>query len=677
MKKSTLFTPDQSELSSPLRMAVYITGDKSCQRALDTAAQLANQGQVDDFIAFYIVSPGKAARRKQKLALEEVSNYASKVGAHVEMVTAFNPAHAISEYCKSREINLLVMNRPFNFGTISFFPTLAQRVSTLLPNTQLLSVPSEGSISLPTFAPEDFNKEKMKSNLKWLFLILILTMLVCFILDQLGIDEILLGEVVLLGVLVCSITLKKWFWSIIISFLSIGLFDFLFAHPRFSLTFEEPIFLGIFIITFVCSLVGSFIGNQLHNESLRAAQSNKAAQILLNATHLLKRAETPDQIISVVAHKVSRISGKNVVYYAYGENGLEKQPTLYSYSLDVPIDEEELKREYPAALAATYLGPSGISATGSLTNICFDSQYIYSPFISRSRLYGVIGIRLAQATIDPLDLMMLTSIIAEGVLSYEAKLKDLELQRIERKAENDALRSNLLKALAHDIRTPLTSIIGNITTLQERANTMSVQERQETFTVVQNDSLNLYSMVENLLTAARMDGQTNMDIKKNVDIVSDVVEAGMKYPLMANRTHPIEVIENEDDDILACNMDSALISQVVTNMVLNAIYHTPEETPIEVRMFEDNGFAVVEVADQGPGIAPEVKQRVFDIFYTGENPSFDSNSALGLGLFLCREIIMAHNGTIDVKDNTPHGSIFSFRLPLTSLSEILPESMNF
>lgn len=672
MKKSTLFNPNKPDLTSKsLRIAVYITPDESCHRAIDVAAKLAEQNDdMEDFVAFYIVKPGKNVRQTQKKALEAVSNYAAKVGAHVEMITAFNPTYAISEYCKSRQVNLLVMNRPRNLS-LAMLPTLVQRVSFFLPNTQLLSVPGDLSVNLPSLAPRDLKKEK--SNLLWMFGILVLTMWVCFILDHFGVDEILLGEVVVLGVLVCSFTLKNWLWSILIAFLSLIFFNFLFTYPRFTFFFEEPAFFSIFIMTLICSLIGSFIGNQLHNESVRSAQSNKATQILLNATHLLKRAETPDQIIAVVAHKLSTITGKNVVYYPYTENGLEEKPILFPYSWDRPIDEEELKREYPAAIAATHLGSSGISATGSLTNYCFDSHYMYSPFISRSRLYGVIGIRLSQETVDPLDLMMLTSIIAEGVLSYEAKLKDIELQRIEMKAENDALRSNLLKALAHDIRTPLTSIIGNITTLQERWPEMTYKERQETFDTVQNDSLNLYSMVENLLTAARIDGETKMDIKKNLDIVSDVVEAGMKYPLMANRTHPIEVIESDEDDILACYMDSSLISQVVTNIVLNAIYHTPEGTPIEVRMFEDNGYAVVEVADQGLGIAPEVKKRVFDIFYTGEAPSFDSNSTLGLGLFLCREIIEAHNGLIDVRDNTPSGSIFSFRLPLAELSEVLPQ----
>lgn len=663
---------DHSQAMIPTKIAVYLTLDKNNKGALDTAAELAQKYQTD-FIAFYMVRPGKdTSTPTQKQNLEEIINYASKVGAHIEMLTGVQSAYFISEYCKSREIDLLVLTKPSFFQGYYFsLASFMKRIPSSFPNTQILIVPSQVRLQLPRFSQEKSTKKEVQWELLKMLGILAITMLICFILDALfNVDEILLGQIVVMGVLLCSITLKKWGWSLTIAILSIVLFNFFFAHPKFSLSFEKnPAFTGILLMTFACSLLGSFIGNWLHNESVRSAQSNKATQILLNATHLLKRAETPEQIISVVAHKISTISGKNVVYYPFREDSLEKTPILFPYSLEDPIDEEELKREYPAARAAVRLGFQGDLGMGSLSS-AYHSAYTYSPFISRSHLYGVIGIRLGSGSIDPLDSMMLTSIITEGVLSYEAKLKDQELQRVELKAESDALRSNLLKALAHDIRTPLTSIIGNITTLQKQRNKIGAQEKENIFNTLQKDTLNLHNMIENLLTAARLDGDKTIDLKKSLNIMSDVVDAGLESAEMANETHPLEVIES--DDILACDMDGTLIAQVVSNIVLNAIYHTPEDTPIEIKMFEEDGYAVVEVADTGPGIAPEVKKRVFDIFYTGEAPSFDSNSTLGLGLFLCREIITAHNGSIGVRDNTPSGSIFSFRLPLAELSNILP-----
>lgn len=114
-------------------------------------------------------------------------------------------------------------------------------------------------------------------------------------------------------------------------------------------------------------------------------------------------------------------------------------------------------------------------------------------------------------------------------------------------------------------------------------------------------------------------------------------------------------------------MDSSLVSQVVSNLVTNAIQHTPDGTPITVRLFEENNMGVVEVIDEGHGIKDEEKERIFEMFYTTDLPGFDSDHYLGLGLFLCKAILNAHHGSIEVRDNAPHGSIFSFRIPLLEM----------
>ena len=116
------------------------------------------------------------------------------------------------------------------------------------------------------------------------------------------------------------------------------------------------------------------------------------------------------------------------------------------------------------------------------------------------------------------------------------------------------------------------------------------------------------------------------------------------------------------------NIDQSLISQVVSNLVLNAIHHTPDGTPITIRSYAKDNRAVVEVLDEGQGISEQSKPRLFDIFYTGDTSTFDSSHFLGLGLFLSKAIIDAHHGTIEVHDNKPHGAIFTFSLPLMTLN---------
>ena len=111
-------------------------------------------------------------------------------------------------------------------------------------------------------------------------------------------------------------------------------------------------------------------------------------------------------------------------------------------------------------------------------------------------------------------------------------------------------------------------------------------------------------------------------------------------------------------------MDAKLIVQVIINLVDNAIKYTPQNSHIKIKSEKHGDKAVVSVADDGEGIPDEIKPRVFDMFYSGANKIADSRRSLGLGLSLCKSIINAHGGEITVSDNQPHGTIFTFTLPI-------------
>ena len=126
--------------------------------------------------------------------------------------------------------------------------------------------------------------------------------------------------------------------------------------------------------------------------------------------------------------------------------------------------------------------------------------------------------------------------------------------------------------------------------------------------------------------------------------------------------HEISV-ESEDEFLLA-KMDAKLIVQVVINIVDNAIKYTPRKSKICISTRREGNMAVVSIADNGDGIPDSMKPRVFDMFYSGANRIADSRRSLGLGLALCKSIIAAHGGSLTVADNQPHGTVFTFTLPI-------------
>ena len=152
-----------------------------------------------------------------------------------------------------------------------------------------------------------------------------------------------------------------------------------------------------------------------------------------------------------------------------------------------------------------------------------------------------------------------------------------------------------------------------------------------------------------------------MKLNTQPQLVEEIVSEAMQHISRKKAEHTITVSHGKD--LLLAKCDARLIMQVIINLVDNAIKYTSAGSHIEVSTKEENGFAVLSVADDGPGISDEEKGKVFRMFYTGSNPIADSRRSLGLGLNLCKSIVTAHGGDIRVSDNVPQGTVFTFTIP--------------
>ena len=243
------------------------------------------------------------------------------------------------------------------------------------------------------------------------------------------------------------------------------------------------------------------------------------------------------------------------------------------------------------------------------------------------------------------------------------RIKKQEQLRME--SETEKMRANLLRAVSHDLRTPLTSISGNASNLISNYEKMDDPTRKQTFLDIYDDSMWLINLVENILSISRIeDGRMNLSI--STELVSEVFEEALRHTNRHSGQHTITV--QMDDDLLLAHMDAKLVVQVLINLVDNAIKYTPAGSHIVLSAAAQGESAVIRVSDDGPGIPDEAKEKVFEMFSTGEKRISDSRRSLGLGLALCRTIIAAHGGTITLSDNKPHGCIFTFTLPLGEVS---------
>ena len=236
-----------------------------------------------------------------------------------------------------------------------------------------------------------------------------------------------------------------------------------------------------------------------------------------------------------------------------------------------------------------------------------------------------------------------------------------EKERAALLAKNEQLRADLLRAISHDLRTPLTSISGNAANLLANDTRLEEDTRHQIFLDIYDDSMWLINLVENLLSITRIeDGR--MNLRLSTELVGEVIEEALRHTNRQSDEHTIRM--ELPDELLLARMDARLIVQVLINLVDNAVKYTPAGSTITVSAREQDGFAAISVLDDGPGIAPEIRSHVFEMFYTGEHKVADSRRSLGLGLALCKAIVDAHGGTITLADNPPHGCNFTFTVPL-------------
>ena len=172
--------------------------------------------------------------------------------------------------------------------------------------------------------------------------------------------------------------------------------------------------------------------------------------------------------------------------------------------------------------------------------------------------------------------------------------------------------------------------------------------------------------MENLLTITRTENGT-MKLNLQSEMVSDAIEEALRH--LDRNASRRKIVTDLKDDLLMARMDSALIVQVLINLINNAVKYTPENARITIGAKAEGEMAVLWVEDEGQGIPEGDEDKVFQMFYTGVKRSPDSRRGIGLGLALCRSIVQAHGGEIRMENVQPHGAKFWFTLPIAEVKE--------
>lgn len=239
-----------------------------------------------------------------------------------------------------------------------------------------------------------------------------------------------------------------------------------------------------------------------------------------------------------------------------------------------------------------------------------------------------------------------------------------ENEKLIMEAEKETMRANLLRAVSHDLRTPLTSIIGMAQAYDENAAVLSEAEKRTMIRGIREDAGWLLNMVENLLSVTRIRVENTTKVNTSPELLEEVVAGAVQR--LKKRLPDLEVHVKVPDEVLMVPMDPVLISQVLINLMENAYYHSKSEKPMDLFVEKYDDWIEFHVRDYGVGIEPNQLNTIFDGSGMDGNNSGDSHKGMGIGLTICKTIILAHDGEVWAF-NKDKGAEFVFTLPMKSV----------
>lgn len=454
-----------------------------------------------------------------------------------------------------------------------------------------------------------------------------------------------------IGVALIAYLSDGYWYCVAASFLSMLTFNYFFTVPYYTLLAYSPEYPVTFISMLLSALIAGALTTRARRESRRAENREQRVQILYRLEKNLLVANNKPQLLKVAAEDIGGLFGASVLVAAADLDG--RLSMRHVAGADVFTQGQEA-----AAMGEAFQSGLATGAGQGLFPLC---QASYLPIIGPSGVLGVVGIALPNL-ITPTESqrLFLDALAAQIALALERERLYEKQQRARLEMERERLRGDLLRSVSHDLRTPLTSVLGSVGTLLENYDVLDDSVRKEFLGEVYNEAEWLSTLVENVLSLTRLESG-RLKLEKQPEAVEEIVAEAVSRVKRRAGKHTINI--DIPGELFMVPMDGMLIEQVLVNLLDNAIQHTPEEAGIRIAVRREGTLAVFEVCDQGLGIPAEDMSRLFERFYTRQQTGSERKGA-GIGLSICKSIVEAHGGEIAAQNDPAGGAVFRFTLPL-------------
>ncbi|AZP93091.1 two-component sensor histidine kinase [Enterococcus mundtii] len=599
---------------------------KMAEKSIRWTARLA-QGLGAEWIVLYIRSDDR---------LQGTNDLAEKLGAEVVVIEEDHSFETIVEYAKLVGATDLIIGKNLAkpWTERLFSEELDVRLLKRLPETELHLIPyKEKRSTLLSHSKKlvEGGGKDFAISLICVFVATLLTEVMQYL--HFG-DQNLMLVYIFFILLVARLT-SGYFWSALSSILSVLAFNWFFVEPLYSLTVYKQGYPITLVIMLIVALMISNLMVRLKKQAVHAREKEQQMEILYELNKQFVLAEDQQQIVELSATYLGRLLDREVIFF---------DKHAIKLSQYTPKDSLFLL-DHPEEAAVAYWTAKNQKDSGYGTDTLSGAKGFYLPIVANGKTLAVLGIRRSRGLpIEDSQLNYLRLVLTQlAVILEQTELKN-EKEQIELENEREKVRSNLLRAISHDLRTPLTAISGIAETLFQTDEELKQATRQKLLTDIQTESQWLIRMVENLLSITRINMDT-MQVKKTTEPIEEIIEAVYEH---VTKVYPDkELLVHLPTAVLFVEVDPILIEQAMFNLVENAFRHGATQGQVEVSVFQEGQQVICEVKNEGEISLKQYEKIQMNLSNEEEVP-IDSKNGLGIGLSIVKTIIHAHNGKLEM-----------------------------
>ncbi len=483
------------------------------------------------------------------------------------------------------------------------------------------------------------------------FGILVVTLLICEVLYRFDIGYQNINIVMSMAIFMIAAITDGYIYGVFSAVIGVFAYDFFISSPRFAFSFTSGVPITLIIMLLVV-FASSTITTMIKEQAEHAKEQRELAQLLYSVNRKLLSTRDVDTIARYSMEYLKDELMHSVAFFEDIQPEEKRNPYFRHAKNDVGIEHFCSDEIYALVRIVDRHRKSLV-----------DKEYgFFYPISTQNINYGVFAFSCQEKDLNLKQKMFLSLIAEQTAQALRMHRLTVEQQESEILMEAEKVENNFLRSISHDLRTPLTGIIGSSSTLLEEGEKLPADVCLKLINGIHNDSQWLLNMIENILTITKVE-KDGMVIDKVEEVAEEVVEGAVST--FRKRFPNAQITVKQSDEIIVVPMDVMLISQVINNLLENTQKHAKgqkSDVVIEVKEMED--FVSFIIADNGPGIDERILPALFHFSVTTKEPCRDSTRGLGIGLSICKTIISAHGGEI-YADNRPEGGAqIMFTLPL-------------